>query len=102
MNGHGIGQIPVYAARLTAISYPRALRMARVYTAERLPLHRLERGSLRLVGGGKEQDWKGYGQTLLVFSVVFFVLVYVVQRIQGHLFLNPDGLPSVPSHISLN
>jgi potassium-transporting ATPase potassium-binding subunit len=76
--------------------------MARVYTAERLPLAFIERGFLRLVGGRREQDWKGYGRTVLVFSVPFFLLLYLTQRAQGHLFLNPDHLKGVPAHISLN
>ena len=50
----------------------------------------------------REQDWKGYGKTVLVFSVSFFLLLYVLQRVQGHLFLNPDDLEGVPAHISLN
>ena len=33
---------------------------------------------------------------------MFFVPLYVLQRIQGHLFLNPDHLANVPSHVSLN
>ena len=39
---------------------------------------------------------------MLVFSAAFFGLLYVIQRAQGHLFLNPDSLAGVPSHISLN
>ena len=102
MTGQGIGQILVYAVVLTALGYPLGLWMARVYTAERLPGAALERGFLRLVGGGREQDWKGYGKTVLVFSAAFFGLLYLIQRAQGHLFLNPDNLAGVPSHISLN
>ncbi|HSS74736.1 MAG TPA: potassium-transporting ATPase subunit KdpA [Gaiellaceae bacterium] len=102
MTGQGIGQIIVYAVVLTAVGYPLGLWMARVYTAERLPGAAVERGFLRLVGGGREQDWKGYGKTVLVFSIAFFGLLYLIQRVQGHLFLNPDSLADVPSHISLN
>src|SRR5262249_23950181 len=81
--------------------YPLGLWMARVYTRERADV--LERGLLRLFGrgSGDEQDWKSYGQTVLVFSVPFFALVYLIQRAQGHLFLNPDHLKGVPAHISL-
>jgi len=102
MSGQGIGQILVYAVVLTALAYPLGLWMAHVYTARRLPLGLLERGFLRLVGGDREQSWKGYGTTVLVFSAVFFGLLYLIQRVQGHLFLNPDHLGGVPAHISLN
>src|SRR5580765_8891952 len=76
--------------------------MARVYTARRLPGGAVERGFLRLVGDGREQDWKGYAKTLLLFSVVFSALLYALQRLQGHLFLNPDHLHGVPAHVALN
>jgi potassium-transporting ATPase potassium-binding subunit len=102
VSGQGIAQILVYAVVLVALGYPLGLWMARVYTAERLPLAFIERGFLRLVGGRREQDWKGYGRTVLVFSVPFFLLLYLIQRAQGHLFLNPDNLKGVPAHISLN
>src|SRR5262245_56988650 len=76
--------------------------MARVYTVPRLPLAWLENGFLRLTGGRREQDWKGYAKTVLVFSIVFFGAVYALLRLQAHLFLNPDQQKAVPWHISLN
>jgi K+-transporting ATPase ATPase A chain len=102
MSGQGIGQILVYTAVLVVLGYPLGLWMARVYTRERGDV--IERGFLRLLGrrAGEEQDWKGYGKTVLVFSVAFIGLLYLIQRAQGALFLNPDGLPGVPAHISLN
>jgi len=102
VSGQGIGQIVVYAVVLTALGYPLGIWMAKVYTAERLPLGSVERGFLRLVGARREQDWKGYAKTVLVFTIPFFLLLYLIQRIQGHLFLNPDKLAGVPSHISFN
>src|SRR5690349_3564260 len=102
MSGQGIGQILVYCAVLIALGYPLGIWMARVYTRERDGV--LERGFLRLLGrrAGEEQDWKGYGKTVRVFSVLFWGLLYLIQRAQGHLFLNPDHMKGVPAHISLN
>jgi K+-transporting ATPase ATPase A chain len=102
MSSQGIAQIVFYALVLIALGYPLGLWMARVYTAGRMPLTALERGFLRLVGGGGEQDWKAYAKSVLVFSAVFSAVLYALLRLQGHLFLNPDGLPGVSSHISLN
>ncbi len=111
MSGQGIGQIVVWCAVLIALAYPLGLYMARVYMGERFLAGRWF-GGLRLVERGfyravrtdprREQDWKGYAKTVLVFSVVSWVVVYAFQRLQGHLFLNPDHLPAVPSHIALN
>jgi potassium-transporting ATPase potassium-binding subunit len=106
--GQGIGQLLVYALVLVALAYPLGMYMARVYTDERFLarrwLGRIERGFYRLVGtnASREQDWKSYGKTVLVFSVLFSALLYALQRLQGHLFLNPDHLRAVPSHIALN
>jgi potassium-transporting ATPase potassium-binding subunit len=102
MNGQGISQIIVYAVVLTVLGYPLGIYMARIYTAERLPFGFLERGFLQLVGNAREQTWRAYGTSVLVFSVPFLALLYLLQRVQAHLFLNPDKLAGVPSHISLN
>src|SRR5215468_6594606 len=106
MSGQGIAQILVYAIVLIALGYPLGLYMARVYAPEfRVRwLSGIERGFYRLVrtDPAKEQDWKSYSKTVIVFTVVFFGLLYALQRVQGHLFLNPDGLKGVPAHIALN
>jgi potassium-transporting ATPase potassium-binding subunit len=107
MSGQGIGQILVYAVVLIALAYPLGLYMARVYTSERFGwgwLRAIEGGFCRLVGtdARREQDWKSYGKTILVFSIAFSAVLYAIQRLQGHLFLNPDHLKAVPSHIALN
>ena len=106
MSGQGISQIIVYAIVLIALSYPLGLYMARVYA----PGFRvgwvsaLEHGFYRLVRTDREreQDWKSYSKSVLVFSILFFGVLYALQRLQAHLFLNPDNLPAVPSHIALN
>jgi K+-transporting ATPase ATPase A chain len=106
MSGQGIGQILVYAVVLTALAYPLGLYMARVYApAFRVRwLSALESGFYRLMrtDPSKEQDWKGYSKTVIVFTIVSFGVLYALQRLQAHLFLNPDHLPAVPSHIALN
>ena len=111
MTGQGIAQIVFYAVVLIALGYPLGVYMARVYAADdflrrgRLRLlGALERGFLRLVGVGAAASRTGRrtAKTVLVFSVAFFAVLYVIQRLQGHLFLNPDHLKGVPSHISLN
>ena len=102
MNGQGIGQILLYCVLLVALAYPLGLWMARVYTVPRLRFGALEDGFVRLVGGRREQTWKGYAKTVIVFTAVFTLVVYGFQRLQAHLFLNPDHLGAVPSHIALN
>ena len=102
MSGQGIGQIVFYAAVLIALGYPLGIWMARVYGREREGA--VERSFYRLLGrkSSEEQDWKTYGKNVLVFSVLFSLVVYGIQRLQGHLFLNPDHLKGVSPHIALN
>ena len=107
MTGLGITQIALYAIILTALAYPLGIYMSRVYSGTlRIPrwLAAPERGFYRLVGTreDKEQNWKGYAATALVFMGVFAVLLYLLLRLQGHLFFNPDDLPGVNSWVSMN
>jgi K+-transporting ATPase ATPase A chain len=107
VTGQGISQILVYSVALVALGYPLGLWMARMYVSSRPAgrlLARVENGFLRLVRTDptREQDWRSYGKTVLVFSVLFWAVLYAIQRLQGHLFLNPDHMKAVPSHLSLN
>ena len=106
MSGQGIGQILFYCVALVALGYPLGIYMARVYSTSGAPLglRSIERGFYRLVRTDptKEQDWKSYGKTVVIFSILFSGVLYAIQRLQGHLFLNPDHLKGVPAHIALN
>jgi K+-transporting ATPase ATPase A chain len=102
VSGQGIAQILFYAVVLVALGYPLGIFMARAYSREQLDP--VERGFLRLLGRGSggEQDWKSYAKTVLVFSVGFTAVLYAIQRLQGHLFLNPDHMKGVAPHIAIN
>jgi K+-transporting ATPase ATPase A chain len=64
----------------------------------------MERPIYRLIGTGpeREQTWKRYASSLLVFSAVFLLLDYLIFRIQGSLPLNPQHLGAVPPALSWN
>ncbi len=100
--GQGWAQIVFYAVVLVSLSYPLGSWMAHVYTRERGDV--LERGFVRLLGpdAAGDQDWKGYGKSVVAFTVVFSAFLYALLRLQGHLFLNPDHLPAVPWMVALN
>ena len=95
---------------LVASAIPLGLYMARVYSAEgtvvtrRFGLGAIERGFFRVIrtDPSREQDWKSYAKSVVISSVVFTLVLYGLLRLQGVLFLNPDGLPGVPSHVGLN
>jgi potassium-transporting ATPase potassium-binding subunit len=107
----GLFQILFYVAVLIALGYPLGIFMARVYSEPAFAMRgrwrllgRTENAFLRLlrVDTEREQDWKSYARTVLIFSAAFSVLLYVLLRVQGHLFLNPDHLKGVSPHIALN
>jgi K+-transporting ATPase ATPase A chain len=108
MTANGVAQIVLYAVILTGLAYPLGIYMARVYEGTfgfvNGRLARGERLFLRLVGSSPEheQTWKGYGGSVVIFSIVFTVLLYVLLRWQAHLPLNPDHLPDVTAPIALN
>jgi K+-transporting ATPase ATPase A chain len=50
----------------------------------------------------REQPWSVYAVSLLAFSVVSVVGLYLLERVQGWLPLNPTGVPGVPSALAFN
>ncbi len=64
----------------------------------------VERPIYRLIGTSpdREQTWKRYATSLLVFSGVFLLIDYLIFRIQGSLPLNPQHLGAVPPALSWN
>ena len=98
MTASGIVQIAVFFLLVLAMTKPLGVYMARVYQGERTALHRvlgpLERLCYRAAGvkADVEQRWSEYAGSLLSFSLFSFVLLYVLQRAQGWLGLNPVGL----------
>jgi potassium-transporting ATPase potassium-binding subunit len=75
--------------------------MARVFTSGR---HlRVERGIYRVIGvdPDAEQRWSVYARSVLAFSLVSVLFLYLFQRVQNHLWL-ALGLPAVRSDTAWN
>ena len=91
----GIVQILVFFGIVLAITKPAGMFMYRVFEGERTFLHPifrpLERLIYRLSGIHEdvEQSWIGYSASMISFSIFSFLAVYLLQRLQGHLPLNP-------------
>jgi K+-transporting ATPase ATPase A chain len=64
----------------------------------------VERALYRLAGvdPGREQPWNVYALSLLAFSAVSVVGLYLLERFQGVLPLNPSDVGSVPSALAFN
>lgn len=95
MTSLGIGQILVYFVILLAITKPAGVFMYRVFEGERTFLHPIFRPVERLIyrlGGVREDEehsWMRYSAGLVSLSLFSFLFVYLLQRLQGHLPLNP-------------
>jgi len=63
-----------------------------------------ERPVYRLLGTSpeREQNWKRYAGSLVIFSAVAAGISYLIVRIQGSLPLNPQHLDAVPQALSFN
>lgn len=91
----GVAQILVFFAIVLALTKPIGTFMHRVFEGERTFLHPLFRPLERLiyrVGGiheGEEQSWIRYSASMISLSIFSFLFVYLLQRLQGHLPLNP-------------
>src|SRR5262245_24478875 len=108
MTGNSALQLVLYVIVLLALAKPLGAYMARVYEGRRLVLDRvlgwLERLTYRLCGvnPGEEMGWKAYALAMLLFNFVGFLAVYLLQRVQGVLPLNPQGFGAVSADSSFN
>lgn len=50
----------------------------------------------------EDKNWKSYTFGLLMFNLIGFVFVFLMQIIQAHLPLNPANLPNVSWHSAFN
>jgi K+-transporting ATPase ATPase A chain len=97
MTPNGLLQIAVYFLIILALAKPMGLFMARLFEGEKTFLHSVLRPAetlvYKLVGINEatEQRWTQYTAALLAFSIFSFLFVYLLQRLQGILPLNPQG-----------
>ena len=108
MTSLGILQVVLYLAVLLALVRPVGAYMARVYQGDRTWLSPVagpvERMVYRVAGidPALDQDWKRYTLALLAFNVAGVVFVYLLQRLQGLLPLNPQAFGSVTPDSAFN
>jgi len=104
--------IVLFAVILTALALPLGGYMAKVYTGRRVFLTPLfsvpERLLYRVlrVDETREQDWKSYAKSLIVFSLAGWLVLYAILRTQDAFFvphaLNPLGYHSAPWNVTFN
>src|SRR5215218_6955973 len=87
---------------------PLGAYMARVFGDERAPGDRVFRpveGLVYRVTGvdaHREQRWSVYAASVIAFSFLSVILLYVLQRVQGSLPGNPTGMEAVSPALAWN
>jgi K+-transporting ATPase ATPase A chain len=108
MTANGWFQIFFFFALVLVCAKPLGLYMARVFEREHTFADRLfrpiERLIYRLTGVDEthEMRWTEYSIVMLVFSAATMLITYVIERVQGHLPLNPQHLGAVAPDLALN
>ena len=93
MTASGLLYIVVFFLVLLGLTKPLGLFMANLFEGKRTFLHPLlrplERFIYRLCGirEDSEQRWTQYAASVLALSLVSFLFVYVIQRLQGFLLI---------------
>lgn len=108
MTINGWIQILVFAGIIIALVRPLGGYLTRVLNGERTLLSvifgPLERGLYRVAGTNEkeEQHWTTYALAMLLFNLAGFVMLYLVQRLQGGLPFNPQGLGAIEPTSAFN
>ncbi|GIL37807.1 potassium-transporting ATPase subunit KdpA [Roseiterribacter gracilis] len=94
MTINGWLQIALFAVLIVLVTRPLGAWMHAVFEGKRRFLGILETGIYRLAGidERREQHWTAYAAGMLLFSAVSIVALYLLQRFQASLPLNPMGL----------
>jgi potassium-transporting ATPase potassium-binding subunit len=104
--------IVLFAVILTALAMPLSGYMAKVYSGERVWLTPIlswpEQCLYRvlLADPEREQNWKQYAKSLLIFSLAGWLALYLILRTQNAFFvphaLNPLAFHSAPWNVTFN
>ena len=108
MTLNGWLQILLFCALALALVKPLGGYMVRVFQGERTllspVLQPVERLLYRAAGPGArdEQHWLAYALAMLAFNLAGFLVLYLLQRLQGSLPLNPAGMAAVAPDLAFN
>ena len=108
MTGNGWFQIFIYFGLVLLLTKPLGIFLYRVYERKSTfldgALRPIERLIYRLCGidDTKEMNWKAYGFSMLLFSGVSLLLLYLIERAQQWLPLNPQKLANVAPDLAWN
>jgi K+-transporting ATPase ATPase A chain len=108
MTANGWFQIAFFTLLVLAVTKPLGVFMTRVFNRERTfldpVLRPIERVIYRVtcVDENHEMRWTEYAVSVLLFSAVSMVVLYLIMRLQAHLPFNPQKLAGVAKDLSFN
>ena len=109
MTPNGWFQIFLFIALVLLVTKPLGVFMTRVFNREKTfldpVLRPIERLVYRLttVDENHEMRWTEYAISMLLFSLVSMVVLYLMERLQGYLPFNPQKFAAVtPTHVAFN
>jgi K+-transporting ATPase ATPase A chain len=108
MTANGWFQILFFLALILVVTKPLGVYMARIFSRERTfmdPVARpVERLLYRVAGVDEDHDmpWTEYAVTMLLFSAVSMLLLYVIQRAQAILPWNPQKFAGIDPALAFN
>ncbi|EFH86054.1 potassium-transporting ATPase subunit KdpA [Ktedonobacter racemifer] len=108
VTSNSVLQVLVYVVILILITKPMGLYMTKIFAGERTWLSPVfvpvERVFYKIYGTreDEEQTWVGYTVSMIVFTVVVILLLYLQQRVQQLLPLNPQGMGPVEPALAFN
>jgi potassium-transporting ATPase potassium-binding subunit len=108
MTANGWFQIGLYLLAIFLVTKPLGIFMARVFGGEKTfldpVLRPVERLIYRLCGVDEKREmrWTEYGAAMLLFSGVSLIFLYLTERMQQWLPLNPQKFANVPPDLAWN
>src|ERR1035437_1673439 len=109
MNTHQWLELALFIGALVLVTKPLGLYINRVLNPDGRTwfdpvLRPLEKLTYRVLGVNpqKEQGWKQYAFSMLLFSLVSCLFTYAILRLQQYLPLNPQHLGALSPHLAFN
>lgn len=109
MTANGWFQILFFLLLIFLVTKPLGIFITRVFNREKTFLDPVLRPVERLlyrvtaVDENHEMRWTEYAISMLLFSLVSMIVLYLMQRLQGYLPFNPQKLGAVsPAHVAFN
>ncbi len=109
MTANGWLQILFFLLLIFLVTKPMGIFITRVFNREKTFLDPVLRPIERLlyrstgVDENHEMRWTEYAISMLLFSVVSMIVLYLIERLQGYLPFNPQKFAAVsPAHVAFN